>query len=299
MATHEHPGGYGAYRTLEERHGIVIKWIELPVPPKDPEQIVELYRNAITRRTRLLFASHVTYVTGTLMPVRALADLAHSKGLLISVDGAHSAGCLPLNMGDLKCDHYAAAGQKWLMAGSGTGFCYIPRAMQPRIWPLMGWTEPEEKDRHTSRRYEVTGQRNIPSIIAMGAAVAVQDALGRDNIEARVRMLGQRLRLGLSEIPGVKVFTSLDPVLNAGITTFAIAGSGLTGENLAGTLALRHGFRVSKQIEDKGPTKGWNSVRICTHIFVMPDEVDFVLATVRDMVADPARYRDVKRPDEA
>jgi selenocysteine lyase/cysteine desulfurase len=299
MATHEHPGGYGAYRTLAERLGITVKWVKLPAPPESAEQLVDLYRRAMTRKTRVLFVSHIMFVNGTVMPVRALADMAHSRGALISVDGAHSAGSLPIDVAALDCDHYAAAGQKWLMAGSGTGLSYIRHDLQPKIWPLMGWTEPEEKERLTSRKFEVTGQRNIPSIIGLGAAIAFQEAVGRDNIEVRVRALGRRLRAGLVTIPNVKLYTPQVPDLDAGITTFGIFDVGLTNENLAGALALRHGMRVSKQFDDKGPTKGWNSVRVCTHIFVMPDEVDMLVDAVREITAHPERYRDAKRPEEA
>jgi selenocysteine lyase/cysteine desulfurase len=300
LATHEHPGGYGAYRTLAERRGVKLRWVNLPALPTSADQIVELYRRAMTRRTRVLFASHIMFVNGTVMPIRALADLTHARGALISVDGAHAAGSLPLDMAALDCDHYAAAGQKWLMAGSGTGFAYIRRAVQPKVWPLMGWTDPveEPEQRASARRYEVVGQKNIPSIIGLGAAIAFQQAIGREAIAARVQALGERLRAGLSTIANVRLYTARDATLSAGITTFGFAGNGLSNENLAGALMLKHGLRVSKQFDDKGPTKGWNSVRVCTHIFIMPDEVDLLIEGVREIDADPVRYRDVRRPEE-
>jgi hypothetical protein len=95
MCTHEHPGGYGAYKALEARRGIRIRWVDIPSPPKDMEQILDLYRAAIGPRSRLIMASHITFVTGLLMPVRSLAETAHRKGLLISLDGAHPLGMLP------------------------------------------------------------------------------------------------------------------------------------------------------------------------------------------------------------
>ena len=71
--THEHPGGYGAYMTLEARGEIRIKWIDLPAPPQDREEILNLYGEAMSPGTRLVVASHITFVTGLIMPVRELA----------------------------------------------------------------------------------------------------------------------------------------------------------------------------------------------------------------------------------
>ena len=82
---------------------------------------MELYENAITPRTRAIVVSHITYITGLLTPVKELSEMAHRRGLLISVDGAHPPGMIALDFHDMGCDHYAAAGQKWLLAGTGTG----------------------------------------------------------------------------------------------------------------------------------------------------------------------------------
>ncbi|MDX2224174.1 MAG: aminotransferase class V-fold PLP-dependent enzyme [Rhodospirillaceae bacterium] len=293
MATHEHPGGYGAYRTLAERHGVKIRWVDLPAPPAAPEQIVDLYARAITRKTRVVFASHVMFINGTIVPVRALADLAHRNGCLISVDGAHTAGALPIDVKAIDCDHYAAAGQKWLMAGAGTGFSYLRRELQPKVWPLMSWTDPveEKEDRASARKYETTGQRNMASIAALGAAVAFHQAIGPENVAARVRALGARLRDGLAAIPGLKLYTARDAALSAGITTFGFQDNGITSDNLAGALFTLHGMRASRQFNDRGPSAGWNSVRVCTHIFVMPDEVDRLIAAVAEIGAAPDKFR--------
>ncbi len=98
MCTSEHPGVYGAYRTLEARRGIKIKWIELPTPLRDREEILDLYRRAMSPRTRAVVTSHITFVTGLLMPVRELSELVHERGALLSVDVAHPLGMLSLDL---------------------------------------------------------------------------------------------------------------------------------------------------------------------------------------------------------
>ena len=123
--------------------------------------------------------SHMTYVTGLVTPVKELADLAHRRGLLISVDGAHPLGMMDLDLKAMNVDHYAAAGQKWLMCGTGTGVCYIKRDIQDRIWPLMG---PPGEPKDGAKRYEAFGQRDVPSVLGMSAAV---DAAERDRQDER------------------------------------------------------------------------------------------------------------------
>jgi selenocysteine lyase/cysteine desulfurase len=73
---HEHPGGIGAYKAMERRHGIKIKVIDIPIPPESVDQVVGLYEKAITPRTRVILLSHMTYVTGTLLPAKEVGEMA-------------------------------------------------------------------------------------------------------------------------------------------------------------------------------------------------------------------------------
>ena len=96
--THEHGGGIQPLLQVEARYGVKLVKIEVPSPPESVDQIVKIYERAMTAKTRLIMVSHMTYVTGLITPIKALADLAHSKGALISVDGAHPLGMLDLDL---------------------------------------------------------------------------------------------------------------------------------------------------------------------------------------------------------
>jgi selenocysteine lyase/cysteine desulfurase len=234
------------------------------------DQVVKIYERAITPRTKVIMVSHMPYVTGQIFPVKELADLAHAHNILISVDGAHPLGMLDLNLTALGVDHYAAAGQKWLLAGSGTGMLYVKRSLQERIWPLMGyvdakaWTAPDSTSKG-ARKYELGGQRNAPSFIAMGAAIDFQEAIGKGNVEARVRQLGTKLRKGLAEIPGVKLWTSNEPRFAAGLTANRVWIRTMATGNL-------------------------NAVRASTHVYNMPDEVEKLLDAVSYVAKNSSRF---------
>jgi selenocysteine lyase/cysteine desulfurase len=139
IGTHEHFAGVQPYQTSRDRAGIRIVEIDVPAPPATVDQIVAAYESAVTPKTRLIVVSHVSYVTGLIAPIRELTDLAHRKGLLISVDGAQSFGVLQLDLHASGVDHYAGSGQKWFLAGTGTGFSYIRRQLHELVWPSSGY----------------------------------------------------------------------------------------------------------------------------------------------------------------
>ena len=278
--THEHGGGTGPYKTLEKRVGIKIVNVAIPAPPESVDQIVGLYEKAITPRTKAIMVSHVTYVTGLVTPIKELADLAHRRGLVISVDGAHPLGMMDLNLRATGVDHYSAAGQKWLMCGTGTGVCYVKREVQDRVWNLMG--APADPKRG-ARKYEEFGQRDVPSALGMGAAVDLQMAIGKKNVEARDRELSTRLRNGLKDIPGVKVWTSNNPALSTALTLFSVREIPMANVQKAIMQRDRIWIRTMG-------TGNLNGCRVATHIYNMPEEVDRLIASVKYVAENSARF---------
>jgi selenocysteine lyase/cysteine desulfurase len=278
--SHEHGGGTGPYKTLEKRLGIRMVIVDVPSPPESVDQILDIFARAITPRTRAIMVSHITYVTGLVMPVKELSELAHRRGLLISVDGAHPLGLMDLNMREIGCDHYAAAGQKWLLCGTGTGVCYVKRDVMDRIWPLMG--DPGEP-KEGAKKYESFGQRDVPSVLGMAAALDLHTVIGKQNIEARDRALSVRLREGLKDIPGVKLWTSNDPRLSAALTLFSVRDLKME--------AVQKAILGRDRIFIRTMTTGaLNACRAATHIYNVPEDVDRLIASVRHVSDNASKY---------
>lgn len=283
LGSQEHSAAINPFRELEDRIGIKIVWVDLPVPSTlSQEQIIDAYRRAITPRSRLIAASHVTYKSGLALPIKELAELAHSHGLLISVDAAQSFGSLVLDLPALGVDHYAAPGQKWLLAGTGTGFSWIRRDLQPRVRTLTGWHDPDSPrpEAHTARRYEQTGQRNVAGASGIVEALAFRQLVGPERIEARNRELASRLQHGLREIKGAGLWTPATPSLNAGLIAFTL--DGLPPKAVAKTLQERSITVRTVEVDKK------EALRASTHFFNSPDDVDALLASLRDFAGKPA-----------
>jgi selenocysteine lyase/cysteine desulfurase len=280
MSTHEHPGGRDPWRAREKRHSLKVVEVAVPAPAESADQIVSLFEKAITPRTRVLLVSHVVFVTGLVNPIKPLADLARRKGLLFSVDAAHALGMLDLNVHDYGIDHYSAAGQKWLMAGTGTGVAYFRKDIQDRVWADM--MSANENASQGARKYERSGQRNIPTALGMGDAVDFQATIGKKHIEARVKQLASRVRAGLKDIPGAKVYTPMSPELSGGLTTFSIRD--VPKATVTKVLLDKYGIFI--------PASGYNefSCRVSTHIYTLPSDVDRFLAGLRDISDNASKY---------
>ena len=278
MSSHEHPGGYGPWRAREDRDGVVVRTVEIPAPPDSADQVIDICERAIRPETKVLVVSYPIFVTGLLMPIKGLSEMAHRHDVLLSVDGAHALGMLDLDMHEMGCDHFTTAGQKWLLAGSGTGMAYFARGIQDRIWGDMWRRTPAEG----ARKYEPSGQRHLPSLWGMGDALDFQLAIGQANIESRVRSLATRLKEGLRDIPGVGLGTSGSAEMSGGLTTFSI--DGVPKANI--TTALMDRERIYL------PGSGWNdfACRVSTHFYNTADEVDRVLAVVRHVAENRTSY---------
>ena len=125
LTDQEHPGGRCPWEQKAARFGVKLNTVVLPKPPASAEEIVERFQNALTPKTRVVFFSHITTVTGVILPAKEICALARSRGVLTQVDGAHAIGQIPLDLHDIGCDFYASSPHKWLMAPKGTGTLYI------------------------------------------------------------------------------------------------------------------------------------------------------------------------------
>jgi selenocysteine lyase/cysteine desulfurase len=266
MTDQEHPGGEHPWNLRAKRYGIVVKKVTLPKPVPDAAAVLNLFNDAITSRTRVIFISHVTTVTGVVLPAKELCALAHSKGLLSAVDGAHVTGMMKLNVHELGCDMYASSPHKWLQAPKGSGFLYVRDEVIDRLWNTLA-TEGWDDTKLRAERFQRIGTSNVPALAGMRAAVRLANQIGMERIERRHRMLADFV---LAEMVkrGAESWTSPDAALRCAIATVNVPG--------ILRMDLESWLWRQKKIRIRGgePSK----LRISTPYYVLRKDIDRYLA---------------------
>lgn len=277
LSTMEHPGGTHPWKLKERRFGIQIKEVPIGLPPKSVSEIVDAFEKAISPRSKVISISHTVYISGLISPLKELSKMAHEKGVLVLADSAHGIGMLDLDMEELGVDFFATSPYKWLGAPTGVGVLFVRKDVQDKLWPTIassGWDSYND-----ARKFETVGQRADSLIIALGEAVDFQDAIGKERIERRIKALATYLKRELSQIPGVRLHTSMDPYLSGGLTAFSVEGI----DHRKVVDYAREKYNIV--IRTIGNTeKGTYGVRVSTHIYVTFKEIDMLLEGIRHLM---------------
>jgi len=281
ISNFEHPGHIGPWKLKEKRTGIKVKQVDLPITPKSVDEIVGAFAAAITPKTRMISIGHTVFITGLISPLKELSRLAHDKGLLIMADSAHGIGMLDLDMKALGIDFFASSPYKWLGAPTGIGLLYVRKEACDKVWPNVvssGWETVQR-----AAKLDPSGQRSDAMLFALDEALNFNNRIGKSRIERRIKGLSSRLKQELAKVPGVKVHTSMDPYLSAGLTAFSAAGIEL--ERLVDYLREKYNLVVRTIGSREAGTYG---VRVSTPVYVSTKEVDLVVEGVRTLLAHKA-----------
>jgi len=266
MTDQEHPGGEHPWNLRAKRYGMVVKKITLPKPVPNAAAVLNLINDAITPRTRVLFFSHITTVTGVVLPAKELCALARSKGILSAVDGAHVVGMMRLNLHELGCDMYTSSPHKWLQAPKGSGFLYVRDEVIDRLWNTIvtaGWDEPKLR----AERFQRIGSSNVPALWGMRAAVELANQIGMERIERRHRQMADHILKEMVQ-RGAESWTSPDPALRCAIASVNVAPIQIT--------EIENWMWKTKKIRIRGgaPSK----IRLSTPYYLLRKDVERYLA---------------------
>jgi selenocysteine lyase/cysteine desulfurase len=265
--THEHIGGRCCWELLAKRRGIIYRTFVPPLDPANDDELVAAWQAAVSPATRVLSISHILFSTGMIQPVAALVRWARARGIITVIDGAHPPGMLATNLQALDADFYSTSTHKWLLAPKGTGLLVVRPDRIATTWPLIGSGDWAATD---IRRFEDVGTSNGSLVAGMRAAVAFQQAIGREAIEQRTRTLATRLFDGLARNHRVELVSPRAASLRSAMVSFKMAGT--TAEKLQGYLGAAR-IRTRRIAEF-----GYEYLRLSTHIYVLNDDVDRTLA---------------------
>ena len=277
-STHDYPHTISTWRQRERRDGIVLKQVELPVPAEDGAEVVRIFERAVTPRTRLMLVSHVSWVTGQVLPVREVVRMARARGIPVIVDGAHGFAHFPFTRRDLECDYYAASLHKWLFAPHGTGMLYVRRDKIPELWPLQASDEARRAD---VRKFEDIGTHPAANALAVAEAMTFTNAIGIANKAARLVYLRDRWANALRRHPRVRLHTSLRPGQAYAVAMVQVEG--IEPGKLYDELWTKHRIITS-------PTKwgGVEGIRVTPSVYTTLDEIDQFVEVMSAILRRPA-----------
>lgn len=270
---------YGAmldhFAFVSKRFGIVTKRINVPNHPKSDEEIVEVYANAITPKTKLLMVCHMVNITGHILPVRKICDMAHSKGVLVMVDGAHAFAHFQYKIPDLGCDFYGTSLHKWLSVPLGAGFLYVKKENIPNVWPLIGDGNQNMGDIY---RLNHIGTHPVHTDLAINNAIDYYLAIGAERKEARLRYIQNYWTSKVRNIPNIEVNTPVDPARSCGIANVGIKN--MKPGDMADTLLKK--YKIYTVAIDGANVHG---CRISPNLFTTTAELDTFVAALKEMAA--------------
>ena len=264
------------FRLAARRYGIVNRLVSVPPHPRSDDEVVNEYAKAITPRTRLLMVSHMINITGHILPVRKIADMAHAHGVDVLVDGAHAFAHFDYRIPDTGADYYAASLHKWLGCPLGTGILYVRKDKIPGLWPIYGdWRMTDDAD---IMKLNHTGTHPVHTDLTIEHAIAFHNSIGIQRKEARLRYLQTYWTSKVRALPNVILNTPSDPARACAIANVGIKG--VPPADLAKTLLDK--YRIWTNAIDS-PAIGVQGVRITPHVFIQPAELDVLVKALSEI----------------
>lgn len=262
--TQDYPRMLTTLRQREKREGLKLNLIQIPIPPKNLNEITAAFEKGITDRTRLILISHQINLTGQITPVKAVCDLARAKGIETIVDGAHSFAQFDFKQKDIGCDYFGTSLHKWLYAPKGTGMLYVKRDKIAKIWPLMA---AESRQASDIRKFEEIGTHSAAIKLAIGEALLFHHGIGAKRKEARLRYLSRYWMNRLKDVPKIRFNTSFDPNQSCAIANVQIEGT-------TPTAVVKHLFDKHRIFTVAIVHEEFQGLRITPNVYTTLGELD-------------------------
>ena len=268
---------------LRDLYGVLVDRAPLV---DDADGQVEAVVERITGRTRLIGLSHVNTDSGYRLPAERICAAARERGIITFLDTAHSAGLFRMDLNELGCDFAGILSYKWMYSPYAAGALFARRESRDRIrvtyagGRAQAWVDFRNGRfglKEDAERFEF-GPWSWPLVHAWASAAEYLAAIGLDAIWARTVALTTRLKQGLTEIPGVRVFTPLSAELSAALVGFDMAGWRPPDVRDA----LRRRWRiVLKAFETTRP-----GLRASVPFFLEEQEIDLLLEALATLAAE-------------
>ncbi len=278
MAEQDYGSMLEMFKQVARRFGVVNKIVSIPNHPASDDELVSLYEKAITPKTKLLMLPHMVNITGQILPVRKICDMAHSKGVDVMVDGAHAFAQIQFSIADLHCDYYGASLHKWLSVPLGAGILYVKKESIKKVWPLLAEGDRKEDD---IARLNHIGTHPVHTDLAIANAIDYYNMIGAERKEARLRYLQQYWTSKARKIPRVVINTPEEAARACAIANVGIEG--MKPALLAETLLKK--YNIYTVAIDYANVQG---CRITPNLYTQPKDLDVLVKALTELSSQHA-----------
>lgn len=271
--TQEYPAMIDMFKIIARRYGTINKIISIPNNPQSDDEIVEIYRKAITPKTKMILISHMINITGQILPVRKICDMARKEGIFTIVDGAHTVAHIDFSISDLNCDAYASSLHKWLSVPLGAGLLYVRKEKIKDIWCLFGETAYPDTD---IRKLNHTGTHPAHTILTIPACIEFYQTIGTKRKEARLRFIQEYWTKKVRPLPKVIINTPEQSQRTCGIANVGIKN--IKPNDLAKVLLEK--YKIWTVAIDHPEVQG---VRITPNVYTTVQELDRLVKAITEL----------------
>ncbi|MBI3504276.1 MAG: aminotransferase class V-fold PLP-dependent enzyme [Proteobacteria bacterium] len=275
MANQDYGAMLDMFKLQAKRHGMVNRFVDIPMDPSSDDEVIQVYANALTPKTKLLMIPHLVNITGHVLPVRAICDMAHARGVPVMVDGAHAFAHLDYTLPDLHCDFYGASLHKWLATPLGAGILYVRRDRIAPLWPIFADLGPAIGD---IRKLNHTGTHPVHTDLTIERSIEFHEMIGSARKEARLRYLQRYWTTKVRGLPKIVLNTPSDPKRTCAIANVGVQG--IAPGDLATVLLEK--YKVFTVAIDGA---GVHGVRVTPQVYTATSELDTFVRALRELSA--------------
>lgn len=276
LCKYDYPNMIHAWRQREKRDGIRLVWVDLDLPSTDRATIVNAYLSKCTDKTRVVHLTHIINWCGQILPVRAIADAAHARGIEVLVDGAHSFALLDFKIPDLGADYFGTSLHKWLCAPFGNGMLWIKKEKIANVWALLSSDTP---DGDNIRKFEHLGTRNFPVEMATGYSLDLHNLIGAARKQKRLHFLKNYWMEQVKDLPGIRFFTPLEYEWGCAIGTFGF--DGMSSAKISQALFDRWKIHTTNITWEK-----IDGARVTPNVYTTPEELDKLVVAIKTLASE-------------
>lgn len=268
-----HPSNSTAWDVRAARDGFEVRRFAVPSDTASIDEVVDLFVDAVSDRTRVVAFTHISNITGFRTPLSEVcAALRRRKDdLFIHVDGAQTWGAVDINLGKIDCDSFSGSAHKWYMGPREVGLLYLRERHIDKVWPLtvsIPWTVADEPP-PGARKFDAFSQRDDAAIASLGDTAAFHNAMTPAGIEDASAKIASYLREGLQDLD-VPFVSTANPLFTSSVIILHTA----TEKDAA--------QMVSQVFDDSGViTAPVNGFRMSPHVYNTQEHVDRVVAAVK------------------